>query len=196
MDNAYTMKTAEPFFIPGGEIGCLLVHGYTGTPKEMRLLGDSLAQEKYTVLAPRLFGHATNPENMNRARWWDWIASVEDGLNLLKGCTNQQIVMGLSMGGVLSMIAAARYPVKGVVSFSTPGSMPEDSRLKFLPLLKNVYPRAPKGKSDWHDLETAKDHMDYPYYPTQSILQLKHLFIVKERYWKWYHLIWTYLLSI
>ena len=79
-----TMQTAEPFFISGGKTGCLLIHGFTGTPKEMRMLGDFLAAEGYTVLAPRLFGHATAPADMARARWADWVASVEDGMNLLK----------------------------------------------------------------------------------------------------------------
>ena len=84
MKQPLTMPTAEPFFIPGGKTGCLLLHGFTGTPKEMRMLGDSLAESGYTVLAPRHFGHAINPEAMGRARWQDWLASVEDGMNLLR----------------------------------------------------------------------------------------------------------------
>src|SRR5512140_2984466 len=114
--SSLTMQGAEPFLLPGGETGCLLIHGYTGTPFEMRMLGDFLAQAGYTVLAPRLSGHATQPEDMLRGRWQDWQASVEDGLNLLKGCTERQVVMGLSLGGVLALLTAARFPVSGVVS--------------------------------------------------------------------------------
>ncbi|MCX6053594.1 MAG: alpha/beta fold hydrolase [Chloroflexi bacterium] len=170
-----TLATAEPFFIPGGKIGCLLIHGFTGTPKEMRMLAESLAQENYTILAVRLAGHATSPEDLLRMHWNDWLASVEDGLNLLKGCTERQIVMGLSMGGILAMIAAARYKMDGVVSFSAPNSLPEDPRLKYLPYITWLYPRADKGKPDWRNPEAAKDHVDYPFYPTPSILQLKTL---------------------
>jgi carboxylesterase len=68
MDKILTMPSAEPFFIPGGKIGCLLVHGFTGTPKEMRMLADSLVQEKYTILTPRLTGHATSLEDMERTK--------------------------------------------------------------------------------------------------------------------------------
>ncbi|KAF0109372.1 MAG: carboxylesterase [Chloroflexi bacterium] len=178
MNSTQTMPTAEPFFIPGSKIGCLLVHGFTGTPKEMRMLADSLAQEKFTILAVRLSGHATSPEDMNRTRWNDWIASVEDGLNLLKGCTDQQVVMGLSMGGILSLIAAARFDVKGVISFSTPAALPEDPRLKFLPFFAWLFPRAAKGKPDWQNPAASKDHAEYSYYPTRSILQLKKLLTV------------------
>jgi len=175
MNQPLTMPTAEPFFLPGGKTGCLLIHGFTGTPKEMRMLGDSLVSSGYTVLAPRLFGHATSPEAMGRARWQDWLASVEDGMNLLKGCTDQQFVMGLSMGGVLALLAAARYDFAGAVAFSTPGSLPNDPRSFLLPLIGWLNLRISKGAPDWRNAEAAQDHMDYPYYPTRAIVELNKL---------------------
>ena len=45
---------AEPFFYRGGPIGALLIHGFTGAPKEMRLLAEALAAEGLTVLGVRL----------------------------------------------------------------------------------------------------------------------------------------------
>ena len=138
------IHAAEPFMIKGGPVGCLLIHGYTGTPFEMRLLARSLAEDGYTILAPRLFGHATSPEDLLRARYWDWIADVEDALDILKGITDHQVVLGLSMGGILAMIAAARYQVDGVVSFSTPSNLPQDLRVKFLPWFYWLMPRQPR----------------------------------------------------
>ena len=175
MTKARTIATAEPFFVAGGKTGCLLLHGFTGTPKEMRMLGDSLAQEKFTILAPRLAGHATSVEDITRSHWEDWVTSVEDGLNLLKGSTDQQVVMGLSMGGVLALIAAARFAVAGVVTFSAPCTLPGDPRAKYLPVLKYLIRKVSKGKPDWRNLEAASDHVDYPYYPTSAILELKEL---------------------
>ncbi len=175
MNANLTLSSAEPFFIPGGKTGCLLVHGFTGTPKEMRLLADSLAQENYTILGVRLAGHATQIEDMERLVWKDWLASVEDGLNLLKGCTDRQVVMGLSMGGVLSLMAAARYDVCGVVTFSAPCGLPPDPRTKYLRLVAPFMRYVDKGKPDWKNPEAIKDHVDYKQYPTRSILQLKEL---------------------
>ena len=172
---ALTMIGAEPFLLKGGETGCLLIHGYTGTPFEMRMLGDFLQGTGCTVLAPRLFGHATQPDDMVRARWQDWMASVEDGLNLLKGCTRQQVVMGLSMGGILALLSAARFQVSGVVTFSTPSALPDDPRLMFLPMLYPFYPRVGKGKPDWHNPNAAQDHKEYPYFPTRSLMELNAL---------------------
>ncbi len=169
------IPTAEPFFFPGGPTGCLLVHGFTGTPKEMRWLGEYLAQNGCTVLGIRLPGHATCPEDMLRVRWQDWLASVVDGWNLLHGSTERIFVMGLSMGGVLSLLFGARYPVAGIVAMSTPYELPRDPRLPYLPLLKWLVPRVPKGPPDWRNLEAAQDHIDYPFFPTGAILQLRDL---------------------
>ena len=58
------IPTAEPFYLPGNNIGCLLVHGFTGAPKEMRWMGEFLGNQGYTVLGIRLAGHATTPEDM------------------------------------------------------------------------------------------------------------------------------------
>lgn len=175
MTKTLTMATAEPFFIPAGKTGCLLIHGFTGTPKEMRMLADALALEGYTVLAPRLFGHATNPQDMSRARADDWIASVEDGLNLLKGCTDTQVVMGLSMGGVLALIAAARFDCRAAVTFSAPCSLPHDPRAWLLPLIGRLNLPIKKGKPDWRNLAAAQEHKDYPYYPSRAIIELDRL---------------------
>ena len=106
------IRTAEPFFFPGegknARIGCLVTHGFTGAPKEMRWLGEYLHRQGYTVCGVRLAGHATRPADMVRSRWQDWLLSLEDGYALLRSCTEQVCLLGLSMGGVLSLAAAAR----------------------------------------------------------------------------------------
>ena len=48
---------AKPFFFKGGSEGVLLIHGYTGAPGEMRLLGEFLHSRGYTVLGVLLPGH-------------------------------------------------------------------------------------------------------------------------------------------
>ncbi|MCE7861299.1 MAG: carboxylesterase, partial [Chloroflexi bacterium CFX2] len=58
------IETAEPFLLPGNRTGILLIHGFTGTPKEMRWMGDYLNEFGYSCLGIRLAGHATTPEDM------------------------------------------------------------------------------------------------------------------------------------
>lgn len=169
------MNGAEPFFFPGGPTGCLLVHGFTGTPKEMRGLGEYLAGQGHTVLGIRLFAHATDPEDMMRARWRDWLTDLEDGWRLLQGCCKQVFVMGLSMGGILSLLFASRHSLAGVVAMSTPHHLPNDPRIRFIKTLSLFQPYIPKGPPAWFDQAAYQDHISYPSDPTRAFAELRDL---------------------
>lgn len=119
-DVAAILDGAEPFILSGDKRGVLLVHGFTGTPAEMFLLGKHLNEQGYTVLAPRLCGHGTTLEEMASTDWVNWYHSVCDGYHLLK-CTCEEVdVVGLSMGGILSLKLAMEYEVNRVVTLSAP----------------------------------------------------------------------------
>ena len=177
------IPTAEPFFFPGqGEnarTGCLVTHGFTGAPKEMRWLGEYLHRQGYTVCGMRLAGHATRPADMLRSRWRDWLLTVEDGYDLLSTCTDRIFLLGLSMGGVLSLTAAAQLPVRGVVAMSTPYDLPALSMpLWVARVLSQFKPYIPKGKvpgSGWFDPAAYAQHVAYPMNPVRSAVELKLL---------------------
>jgi carboxylesterase len=173
------IPTAEPFFLPGGRTGCLLLHGFTGTPKEMRWMGDYLNSEGYSCLGIRLHGHATDPEDMIRSRWTDWTASVEDGYHLLRGSTDRIFLIGLSMGGVLALLMSTRLDVAGVVGMSTPNQLPREYPLWLLRLYGKFIRYAPKSKeppgSSWFDKQGYMDHISYLQNPIVSVADLKLL---------------------
>jgi carboxylesterase len=112
---------------------------------------------------------------MVRARWEDWVASCEDGYWFLKGVTRKIVVMGLSMGGLLGLELASRLPVCGVVALSTPLHLPDDWRLGAARWLSFLIPRVGKGPPDWVDSSAARDHLDYPGYPTRAVAELNAL---------------------
>ncbi|MEW6242577.1 MAG: alpha/beta fold hydrolase [Chloroflexota bacterium] len=173
------IPTAEPFLFPGNATGCLLIHGFTGTPKEMRWMGEHLHREGYTCLGIRLAGHATDPEDMIRSNWTDWIASVEDGYHLLRGMTDRVFLIGLSMGGILSLLMSTRLDVKGVIAMSTPYKLPDDPRLRHIEWISKIVAYMPKSDEEpgagWFDKEAFKDHISYPQNPVRSIGQLNQL---------------------
>ena len=94
----------------------LLLHGFTGSPWELRLLGDALAARGFHAHAPLLPGHGTRPESMLWVTWRDWEdAAVKAFHSLFR--FKRLVVVGLSMGGLLSLILSGRYPerVSGLV---------------------------------------------------------------------------------
>lgn len=175
------IATAEPFFLLGdrSKSACLLIHGFTGTPKEMRWMGEYLNERGYTCLGIRLTGHATDPEDMIRSHYTDWMASVEDGYHLLRGVTDSIFLAGLSMGGILSLLMSARLDVRGVVAMSTPYKLPDDPRLRHIEWISKIVAYMPKSDEEpgasWFDREAWKDHISYPQNPIRSIGELNRL---------------------
>jgi len=169
------IQGAEPFLLPGGKTGCVLVHGFTGTPKEMRLMGDFLAQNRITSLGIRLAGHATQESDMRRTRWEDWLASVDDGFNILRKSCDRIFLAGLSMGAALSLTASTYLKTNGVIAISAPFEIKKDWRIGIAKPLSIIYPKVKKDRSDTEDQEKAREHIDYPSYPTRSIAELNEL---------------------
>jgi carboxylesterase len=175
------IPTAEPFFLPGraSAPACLLIHGFTGTPKEMRWMGEALSGQGYPVLGVRLAGHATHPEDMIRSRYQDWMASVEDGYHQLRGLASRIYLVGLSMGGALSLLMSTRLEVRGVVAIAAPFSLLREYPLWLLRLVAAFQPFAPKSHdapgSGWFDQQAWQDHISYPRHPVRSAGELKQL---------------------
>jgi carboxylesterase len=177
------INTAEPFFLPGegtrSRTGCLLIHGFTGTPKEMRWMGEYLSKQGFSALGVRLGGHATQPEDMIRSRYQDWLASVEDGYHLLSSVSDRIFLVGLSMGGILSLVMSTRLKVAGVFAMSTPYCLPDDPRLRFIKLISTFKKFMPKNNeapdAGWFDKQSFLGHRSYPYNPVRSIAELKLL---------------------
>ncbi len=143
------MEGAEPFFLPGGSRGVLLIHGFTGSPAEMRLYGEFLQQRGYTVLAPRLAGHGTSLQDMEHSTADDWLRSVLDAYAMLRDTVREVNVAGHSMGGLLALWLAASKPVARVVSLAAPIFIREARNLHLLPSREKArgmfLPKAPKS---------------------------------------------------
>ncbi|MFO8037365.1 MAG: alpha/beta fold hydrolase [Anaerolineales bacterium] len=169
------VPTAPPFFYPGGSTGCLLIHGFTGSPKEMQPLGEYLSKQGYTALGIRLFAHATSPDDMNRARWQDWVASVDDGWYLLQESVDEVFIIGLSMGGVLALYETPHLPVVGTVTLSTPYQLIQDPRIPLMKYFWRLLPFVSKGESDWQDPDQTEQHFSYDAYPSRAIYELVQL---------------------
>jgi len=115
MKNAHL--DGDAFLIEGNDIGVVLLHGFTATTAEVRLLADYLRGFGYTLAAPLLPGHGTQPAELNKTSWLDWYAAAEGAYLELRGKCTKVFVCGESMGALLALLVASRYPqVDGVIA--------------------------------------------------------------------------------
>jgi carboxylesterase len=165
----------SPFFLHGGPVGVLLIHGFTGSPPEMRRVGDYLHQRGLTVSGTLLPGHGTTVEDLNQTRWTEWTRHVEGALAELQARCETVFVGGLSMGAVLTLYLAAHHPdLPGVVAYA-PATLVSDWRLTLVPVLKYVMRRSPKGHSDMHDSEAEAYVWSYDDWPLAAAHELQKL---------------------
>ncbi|KPV58555.1 carboxylesterase [Paenibacillus sp. A3] len=120
-------KTTEPFRLEGtGERAStqlLLIHGFTGSPSELRRLGYYLNDLGYTVNAVLLPGHGTTPEDMIRTGRDDWSGHVlrsYDAMAARRAREGKIVAIGHSMGGLLALELAMKRKLDGVVSLAAP----------------------------------------------------------------------------
>lgn len=166
-------------------VACLLIHGFSGSPPEMRWLGAYLAERGVRVEGVRLAGHGTDPEHLTYLTWRDWLASAADGLERLSHGGRKVVVVGFSMGGLLASHLCALHPdkVAGLVTMSSPIYF-RDRRIHLIPVVRHVV--------RWHrvkSLDTAANtdplahtrYHSYRRYPLVAVDQLLDLMRVTRK---------------
>ena len=102
------------------KLGCLIIHGFGGGIYEIKSLDDYLIEHGYITSCPRLKGHTGNYRDMKSTDYKDWIASAEEELILLMKKTQNIVIVGFSMGGLIAVNLASKYDIKAIVTINTP----------------------------------------------------------------------------
>jgi carboxylesterase len=101
---------------PGSEAGVVLLHGFLGTPAELKGLAGALHQAGYAVRAVRTPGHACSPEILRSSDRHAWRAAARDAVAFLRRHGAKRVaVVGFSVGGLLAAHAAAETEPDAVV---------------------------------------------------------------------------------
>lgn len=166
----------RPWVLGEGGRGALLLHGFSGTPPELRRLGEHLAANGWRCRAPALAGHATTPEDQERSTHGDWLASARAALDLLLAECDQVCVAGQSMGGATALHLAAIEPrVRAVAALATPVWV-RDWRIRLLPVLKHVRRWTyPDGDSDLANPAAAEELYSYGRRSTRAVHEFVRL---------------------
>lgn len=105
--------------------GALVLHGFTGNPGSMRGVADAFAAAGFHVEMPLLPGHGTVIEEMLPTRWEDWAGEAEAAFQRLSARADRVVVVGLSMGGSLTLRLGADHPeIRGLVCVN-PATQPQ-----------------------------------------------------------------------
>ncbi|WNG63135.1 alpha/beta fold hydrolase [Archangium gephyra] len=173
-------KTA-PFELGRGEDACLLLHGFTGSPWEVRPLGEALAARGLYVRAPQLPGHGSTPEALLSVSHRDWEQAAAQALLSLRGY-RRIFVAGLSMGALLALRLAADFPeqvhglalVAPALRFKGP-LMWLLKRLRHHGLLERVKPWVFKTGTDVSDPAVLAEAPILPAFPSARLRDLWEL---------------------
>jgi len=96
--------SAAPFDFPGGPEAVLFVHGFTGTPAEMRPVAEMIhAKFGFRCIAPLLPGHGTYYKDIEKFKAEDWMTEVDEKFHALSKEYKRIHLVGLSMGALLCL---------------------------------------------------------------------------------------------
>ena len=111
-------EKAKPYerFYNNADTVAILIHGFTGTPYDMRELADFLFENGADVMVVRLAGHGSHIEDLSRASYHDWYSSVREVVDRVPAA-KRIFLIGYSFGSNIALDMAGKEPglFKGVV---------------------------------------------------------------------------------
>lgn len=170
-DGKEIIPGAEPWSVPGGPAGALVLHGFTGNPQSVRGLAEAFAVAGLTVEMPLLPGHGTTVDDMVGTRWSDWSAAAEAAYADLAGRVRKVVVAGLSMGGSLTCWLASRHPeIAGIVCVNPAVEFPAGMAAGLQEMVEGGVDRIPAIGNDVAD--PAMVEKAYDATPLEPLLSL------------------------
>jgi len=106
------LKNAKGYTLQGSTTCWVMIHGYTSTPDELRIIAEAINNEfGDTVYVPRLLGHGQLSSDVEKYSVDQWYAQVEH-VQAEKNC---RFMLGSSLGASLSLGYAETHDVDGLV---------------------------------------------------------------------------------
>lgn len=170
------MKGGEPIFIDkNSKIGILMLHGFSSTSHEFKDLCPFLAEKGFTVYAPLMAGHGTNPEDMIRTGPEEWKKSVREAYLKLKEKTGKVFLIGNSFGSNMAFWLAKEFDNEqaGIITLDAPVFLRNHKfivfRLYTYGLFRKFYRKPPRlYQIDYIDM---MDEVTYSKIPVRSLRQ-------------------------
>ena len=153
----------------------VLIHGFTGSPAEMRLLAEAFHSAGYGVEVPLLAGHGTTLNDLIAVRSQQWIDPLDELIARLLSKRQSVVVGGLSLGSILTLQLALRYPEIKALLLYAPPIRSRDPRRFLAPLLTRFTQSLPKPPADFCDPIAAEHLWSYERYPVLTSARVLEL---------------------
>lgn len=151
MSDFYSTPEHQPFVLGNGPVGVLLIHGFPGTPAEMRPLGERLAGAGMTAYGLLLPGFGPEIARLGETDRHIWLEAAASAWQQVRQQHNTAILAGFSMGGALAVHLAVQQPPDQLVLLAPFWKM-SGWQARLLPLIKYVYRSiAPFKDADFSD---------------------------------------------
>jgi carboxylesterase len=169
-------EVVRPWTIGEGRHGVLLIHGFAGTPPELRRLGEHLAAHGYRCRGPALAGHASTPAALEATTRHDWMRSAQDELDSLADGCDEVMVAGQSMGGTIALhLAATDLRVAAVATLAAPLWLSGLATLT-IPVARRVMRWHRPGRDvDLYDLEAIDELYSHGLRPMRAVHEFTRL---------------------
>jgi carboxylesterase len=167
-----------PFHLAGAgdDVGALLLHGFSGSPTEVRGLGEHLASRGVTVAAPLLPGHGVDHHHLERSDRSTWRNAARDALDALQARCRRVVVVGQSMGGLLALdLAAQRDDIAGVVALAPALRPARVAWLTLLPLPLRFIAKHEERRPDLVEKARVHDVWSTSHTPVRAVPEVLRL---------------------
>lgn len=159
---AFQAPEHQPFVLPGkadGTSAALLIHGFPGTPAEMRPLAATLQQAGWTVEGLLLPGFGAQLESLSQRRHTEWILAARDAVITLRERHPHVLLVGYSMGAAVAVNVAAQFQqLDGLVLIAPFWQLGTRWQNALWPLFKLLVRQfRPFAKADFNDPQVQRD---------------------------------------
>ncbi|MDA3900491.1 MAG: alpha/beta fold hydrolase [Spirochaetes bacterium] len=171
-----TVKNGCPLFLKGTNgRAVLLLHGYNGYVQDVRFLAEQLNRSGFTVYAPRNTGCGTDHTDFLETTAHDWVRhAVDCYLDLRSEYTDISLV-GLSMGGLLSIILSSRFKTDKLV-LAAPALILHTPLLPFTMIIRFFIKKIPRKQNKKQTVVSKNREFS------------QELDFLQVEYWNWHYI--------